>query len=338
MSTLTIRKQKILCLLVARYIETAEPVSSADIKEDYGEEISSATIRAELAALEKMGYLVQPHVSAGRIPTAKAYKLFVETIPTEGPMVPQITDLKTYLDDKMDDVADVIRSTTQVLSDTTNYTSVIVVKNVGTVRVKDIKLVDLGGDKALVVIITDSGVLKDCIIDIPADMGDSYLKTSSDLLNRMFGGMTVDEIRDKMNSVEGEIQAYKDILDQIISSLERFGGGDASVFVEGTSKLLDYPEYTDEVDNMRGVLSLLEHKEELTDMVGDSDVEFSFRIGKEDGIEHGSLVSATYKVSGNREVHAGVIGPERMDYKKVIGVLQYLEMTIKSILDDKETK
>lgn len=335
---LSIRKQKILCLLVARYIETAEPVSSGDIKNDYGEEISSATIRSELAALEKLGYLVQPHVSAGRIPTAKAYKLFVETIPTDGALVPQTVDLKTYLDNKMDDVADVIRSTAQVLSDTTNYTSVIVVKNVGNVRVKDIKLVDIGGDKALVIIITDSGILKDCIIDLPQNIGEGYLKTASDLLNRMFGGMTVDEIRAKMNSVDEELNAYKDILDQIIASLERYDGGDARVFVEGTSKLLDYPEYNGEVDNMRGVLSLLEHKEALTDMVSDTDLEFNFRIGKEDGIEHGSLVSATYRINGKQEVHAGVIGPERMDYKKVVGVLQYLEMTIKSILDDKESK
>ncbi len=335
---LSIRKQKILCLLVARYIETAEPVSSGDIKNDYGEEISSATIRSELAALEKLGYLVQPHVSAGRIPTAKAYKLFVETIPTDGALVPQTVDLKTYLDNKMDDVADVIRSTAQVLSDTTNYTSVIVVKNVGNVRVKDIKLVDIGGDKALVIIITDSGILKDCIIDLPQNIGEGYLKTASDLLNRMFGGMTVDEIRAKMNSVDDELNAYKDILDQIIASLERYDGGDARVFVEGTSKLLDYPEYNGEVDNMRGVLSLLEHKEALTDMVSDTDLEFNFRIGKEDGIEHGSLVSATYRINGKQEVHAGVIGPERMDYKKVVGVLQYLEMTIKSILDDKESK
>ena len=336
--TLSIRKQKILCLLVARYIETAEPVSSGDIKNDYGEEISSATIRAELAALEKMGYLVQPHVSAGRIPTAMAYKLFVETIPTEGAMLPQMTDLKAYLDNKMDDVADVIRSTAEVLSDVTNYTSVIVVKNVGNVRVKDIKLVDIGGDKALVIIITDSGILKDCIIDLPQDMGEGYLKTSADMLNRMFADLTVDEIRDKMQAVDEEIQAYKDILDQIITSLEHFEDGNARVFVEGTSKLLDYPEYNAEVDNMRGVLSLLENKETLTDMVSDTDVEFSFRIGKEDGIEHGSLVSATYRINGNQEVHAGVIGPERMDYKKVVSVLSYLEMTIKSILNDKETK
>ena len=337
---LSIRKQKILCLLVARYIETAEPVSSGDIKADYGDEISSATIRSELAALESMGYLVQPHVSAGRIPTAKAYKLFVETIPTDGANMPEVADMRTYLDNKMDDVADVIRQTAQVLSDKTNYTSVIVVKNVGNVRVRDIKLVDIGGDKALVIIITDSGVLKDCIIDLPHDMGENYLRTSGEMLNRMFGGMTVDEIRTKMDSVEGEIQAYRDILDQIITTLESYGNADARVFVEGTSKLLDYPEYTSEVDNMRGVLSLLEHKEVLTDMVADSDpdLEFSFRIGKEDGIEHGSLVSATYRINGNQEVHAGVIGPERMDYKKVVGVLQYLEMTIKSILDDKETK
>lgn len=336
--TLSLRKQKILCLLVARYIETAQPVASADIKEDYGNDISSATIRAELAALESMGYLVQPHVSAGRIPTAKAYKVYVEAMPAGDTGLPQVADMRAYLDQKMEQVGDVIRSTAQVLSDVTNYTSVIVVKNVGNVVVRSVKLVDLGNDSALVVIITDSGVLKDCIIDLPPHIGESYINTATELLNRMFGGKTVEGIREAMDTMEDDIAEYKSILDQIIDSLERYNrSSHAKVCVEGTAKLLDYPEYSNEVDKVKSVLNIIERKDILTDMVTtDDDLEFSFRIGKEDGIENASLVSATYRISDTHEVHCGVIGPERMDYKKVVQVLHRLESTVKSILDDEE--
>ncbi len=334
---LSSRKRKILCLLVARYIDTTEPVASADIKRDYGEDISSATIRAELATLEEMGYLIQPHVSAGRIPTAKAYKVYVENIPQEDDYLPKVTDMRSFLDQKIDQVGDVIKSTAQVLSDATNYTSVIVVKNVGNVVVRSVKLVDLGSDNALVIIITDSGVLKDCFIDLPKKMGENYLQTAEDLLNRMFGNKTVQEIKEQLAYVNDEIAEYKSILFKIIDTLEKFAAGkDATVVVEGTAKLLDYPEYSSEVDKVKGVLSIIEHKEQLGEMVSDGKVDFSFRIGAEDGIENGSLVSASYKISETQEVHAGVIGPERMDYKKVVQVLHDLEKMIKSIVGDKE--
>lgn len=333
---LSVRKRKILCLLVARYIETAEPVSSSDIKADYGEEISSATIRSELAKLEEMGYLMQPHVSAGRVPTAKGYKVFVESIPTEGGMLPAVADMREYLDRKMDEVGDVIRTTAKLLSDTTNYTSVIVVKNIGEVLVRDVRLVDIGQNKALVIIITDSGILKDCIIDLPADMGNTYLNTAMELLNRMFSMHTVEEIKELVDHVEEEIAQYKMILDQIITSLERYQNRNQEVIIEGTSRLLDVPEYQEEADRMRGVMSIIDHKELLTDMVGDGELELSFKIGKDDGIENGSLVTATYRINDNQQVHAGVIGPERMDYRKVVTILKNLETTIKSVMDDKE--
>ena len=333
---LSVRKRKILCLLVARYIETAEPVSSSDIKADYGEEISSATIRSELAKLEEMGYLMQPHVSAGRVPTAKGYKVFVESIPTEGGMLPAVADMREYLDRKMDEVGDVIRTTAKLLSDTTNYTSVIVVKNIGEVLVRDVRLVDIGQNKALVIIITDSGILKDSIIDLPADMGNTYLNTAMELLNRMFSMHTVEEIKELVDHVEDEIAQYKMILDQIITSLERYQNRNQEVIIEGTSRLLDVPEYQEEADRMRGVMSIIDHKELLTDMVGDGELELSFKIGKDDGIENGSLVTATYRINDNQQVHAGVIGPERMDYRKVVTILKNLETTIKSVMDDKE--
>lgn len=331
---LSTRKQKILCLLVARYIETAQPVSSQDIVNDYGEDISSATIRAELAALEQMGYLVQPHVSAGRIPTAKAYKLFVETLPSDKCGLPQVADIKEYLDRKMDEVGDVIRSTAKVLSDVTNYTSVIVVKDIGSVVVRSVKLVDVGNNRALVIIITDSGVLKDCFISIPANLSDNYLRTATDMLNRIFADRTVDEIRTLVYTVDEEIRAYKDILDQIISALQNYAAQhNTEVIVEGTGKLLDYPEYNTEVENMRGVLSILDNKEALSNMVvGDNGLEIQFKIGKDDGIANGSMVSAVYRIGDGREMHAGVIGPERMDYKRVVEIMRHLQDTISTLI------
>ena len=140
---LTDRKQRILRCLVQRYIKTAQPVSSSDIKNDLEEDISSATIRSELAGLEEMGYLEQPHVSAGRIPTALAYKIYVQSLPAVSNAQSHVEELKTFFDQKMQEVEDVVKSTAKVLSDVTNYTSVIVVKNVSNIVIRKIKLITL---------------------------------------------------------------------------------------------------------------------------------------------------------------------------------------------------
>lgn len=339
MDILSKRKQKILKLLVSRYITTAQPVSSSDIKNDYGEDISSATIRSELSALEEMGYLIQPHVSAGRIPSNKAYRLYVENLPIESKNNElTVNDVRNYFERKMGEIEDVIRSTAQVISDVTNYTSVIVVKNTSEIIVKSIKLVDIGAESALVIIITNAGIIKDNIIDLPKDIGGGYLDTASKMLNDMFSEKSIEQIKATKDRIEDELADYKGLLEDIIELIENYSDGKHNkVYIEGTSKLLDYPEYH-QIEKAKSVLAQIDKKEKLGEIITCNEgIEFSVKIGKdEDGIDNCSVVSAKYKINGKQEVHAGVIGPERMDYSKVFNVLSHIDEAIKSIIDKKE--
>lgn len=336
---LSLRKQKILKLLVARYISTAQPVSSSDIKNDYGEDISSATIRSELSALEELGYLIQPHVSAGRIPSNKAYRLYVESLPREAKGSElTVAGIRNYFERKMGEVEDIIRTTAQIISDVTNYTSVIVVKNNSDIIVKSIKLVDIGAESALVIIITNAGIIKDNIIDLPKDMGGGYLDTASKILNDLFAEKNICEIKNIKERIEIELADYKALLNEIIELIENYSEGKRDkVFVEGTAKLLDYPEYS-QVDKAKSVLAKIDKRAELGELIACNEgIEFSVKIGKdEDGLDNCSIVSAKYRIDGKQEVHAGVIGPERMDYSKVINVLSHIDEAIKSIIDKKE--
>ncbi|MBO4479912.1 MAG: heat-inducible transcription repressor HrcA [Clostridia bacterium] len=324
---LSSRKRKILGLLVERYIKTAEPVSSGEIKTLYGEDISSATIRSELASLEELGYLVQPHVSAGRIPTEAAYKLYVENVLAGEKKEIRVAGVRDYLGKKIVEIEDVVRNTARVISDATNYTSVIVIKNTDDIRIREVKLVEVDAGKALVVIITDSGVIKDNIIEIPVNMGSGYVAAANSVVNDLFADKTLRDVKNASASIDDEMMQYHDIFDKIIKLLEEYASGRHNkVFVEGTSKMFQHPEFS-EIDNARDFIRLLDEKDKLGElMTNDGDIELSVRIGKPDGLEGNcSMVTARYSIGGAEIGKAGVIGPERMDYDKVVSVLHYIQ-------------
>ena len=324
---LSSRKRKILGLLVERYIKTAEPVSSGEIKSLYGEDISSATIRSELASLEEMGYLVQPHVSAGRIPTEIAYKLYVENVLSGEKKEIRVAGVRDYLGKKIVEIEDVVRNTARVISDATNYTSVIVIKNTDDIRIREVKLVEVDAGKALVVIITDSGVIKDNIIEIPVNMGSGYVAAANNVVNELFADKTLRDVKNASAAIDDEMMQYHDIFDKIINLLEEYASGRHNkVFVEGTSKMFQHPEFS-EIDNARDFIRLLDEKDKLGElMTNDGDIELSVRIGKPDGLEGNcSMVTARYSIGGAEIGKAGVIGPERMDYDKVVSVLHYIQ-------------
>lgn len=332
------RKRKILGLLVERYIQTAEPVSSSEIKSLYGEEISSATIRSELASLEEMGYLVQPHVSAGRIPTELAYKLYVENVLSGEKREIEVAGVRDYLGKKIVEIEDVVRNTARVISDATNYTSVIVIKNTDEIRIREVKIVEVDVGKALVVIITDSGVIKDNIIDIPVNMGSGYVSAANNVVNDLFSGRTLKEIKSQSTNIEGEMLQYHDIFDKIVNLLEEYASGrHDKVFVEGTSKMFAHPEFS-EMNNAKDFIKLLDEKDKLGElMTTDGDIELSVRIGKPDGLSGNcSMVTARYSIGGAEIGKAGVIGPERMDYNKVVSVLHYIQKVFNGEDEEKE--
>ncbi len=338
------RKKRILHALVDLYITTGQPVSSSDIQSRYLPEVSSATVRSELSALEALGYIEQPHTSAGRVPLKDAYKFYVESI--DGDKTNMLTDSETaFIREKfihkLGHIEDISKEAAKVISDMTNYTSFFIEKALVNVEIEEVKLVQLKGSKALVLIVTNKGVIADKAIDLKEDVKTEYLDTATELLNRVFAGRRIDEI-DKFvfDEIDEELQGFGEILDGVLDILRIYvtEHSDGNVFVEGALKMLDYPEYNN-VEDAKNFLSVISDKESMSELFidDDSSIEFSVRIGKEDsGVDKCAIITAAYKVGDDVMGQAGVIGPERMDYKKVIGVLDYMKKTLSTVINNSD--
>ncbi len=338
------RKKRILHALVDLYITTGQPVSSSDIQSRYLPEVSSATVRSELSALEALGYIEQPHTSAGRVPLKEAYKFYVESI--DGDKTNMLTDSETaFIREKfihkLGHIEDISKEAAKVISDMTNYTSFFIEKTLVNVEIEEVKLVQLKGNKALVLIVTNKGVIADKAIDLKEDVKAEYLDTATELLNRVFAGRRIDEI-DKfvIEEIDEELQGFGEILDGVLDILRIYvtEHSDGNVFVEGALKMLDYPEYNN-VEDAKNFLAVISDKESMSELFidDDSSIEFSVRIGKEDsGVDKCAIITAAYKVGDDVMGQAGVIGPERMDYKKVIGVLDYMKKTLSTVINNSD--
>jgi heat-inducible transcriptional repressor len=341
--TLSQRKKKILWALVEEYIFTAQPVSSQDIQLKYLTDCSSATIRNELSALESMGYLNQPHVSAGRVPTEKAFRLYVDELMEKEPLTPTESALieKKVFDTfsgEINNVEDIVANVAKVLSEITNYTSLAVKGDVETERIKNITALPISDGKALVVIVTDLNVLKDNIIDAP-DLPVNCYEAANKWLNKIFVGKSFKELAIKsgpMELVAKEIVGLRELYKKIMELVVKVASSrDADVVTAGATKIFDYPEYSGDIDKTKNFLTALEQKSEIAQIFKDGQgLDFSVKIGAEseqlpDGC---SFVSAKISLNDKTVGSAGVIGPVRMDYKKVISVLDQINKLVEKII------
>jgi len=339
------RKKIIIHALVDLYITTGMPVSSSDIQSKYLPDVSSATIRAELSALEALGYVEQPHTSAGRIPLKQAYKFYVESINSSNNPSSMLTDQETafirncFLKN-LSKVEDISKEAAKIISDVTNYTSFFVEKNNSNIEIEEVKLVPLMKNKAVVLIVTNKGMVSNNAIDIKNDVKPEYIDTASKLLNKVFQGKLISDIENfDLSTIDNEIEGYKEIFDDVLSILKIYiTEHSENVHVEGALKMLDYPEYNN-IEDAKNFLSVISNKTNVTELLNeevDSDIEFSVKIGKEDsGVDKCAIVTASYKVGDEVVGQAGVIGPERMDYKKVISVLDFMKKTLSTVIDNK---
>lgn len=330
---LTERKKKVLQALVDSYITSVEPISSSAIQAKYLPDVSTATIRSELSHLEEMGYLIQPHISAGRVPSSKAYKYYVENFINDEDI--DLDRIKEDIAKKCDNVIEIVKNGAKIVSDATNYTSMLMIANSDTLTIKDIKLLDMYDGTALVLIITDSGVIKDKEIKLPQMQGN-YIEVANSLLAKSFAGKTLSQILSSQVDLDNELKEFKQIFEDVFELLSEYKKSrEGQLYVEGADKIFEYPEAKN-VDNVKNFLTIVGKKEKLKELMSDdADIEFSVKIGKEDGegLDNMALVSAKYHIKGKEVGQVGVIGPERMDYKKVLSVLKQLGKIIDN-LDD----
>lgn len=335
------RKKKILQYVVDDYIETAVPVSSKSLTEKHMNNVSSATIRNELSALEELGYLTQLHTSSGRVPSAEAYKLYVSDLMVKDKLTAKELDyIKKIFLDKAENLEEVIRNTTKVISELTSYTSVGMPNKDGKEKIESVKFFRFRKDSALVLIVTELRLLKDNYITVSENMTDEQLADAEKVLCNMFKGRTFEDICNMKPEVEDNFLGYKNIFVNVIEALKAYvetSGED--VVIAGEDKIFEHPDYAD-VGKIKDFLSVVTSKDKVMNLLVGEDrhIKINVKIGS-DGYDEipkeCSLVTATYSANGTPLGTYGVIGPVRMDYQKVVAVLENVGRILESIITNR---
>ena len=339
------RKLKILKAIIDDYIETGIPVGSRTLSKMPGFEYSSATIRNEMADLEDMGYLEQPHTSAGRTPSDKAYRLYVDRMMKIGELsTDETTFIRAYFNKRMGEISDLLDITAKVLSDTTNHIAVVAGPQLDNTKLKRIQIVKITDNKALLICVTDSGIVQDTMITVPSMMDSSQIERMSNMLTELTENKTLEQgVKIIQDVADGAWDEHKAVMNEVFEAIN-VGRAKHEMILEGAQNILRHPEYKD-VEKAQHFLELLDTKDRIYPLLErSSDFEFSIRIGSENDnkdFNDMSVVTATYKLGGESVGSFGVIGPTRMDYSRVISVLNYVSMSLNEILScflEKDTK
>lgn len=325
------RKQKILEAIIRNYMETGEPVGSRTVSKYTDLNLSSATIRNEMADLEEMGYILQPHTSAGRIPSDKAYRLYVDTVLANKNA--EVEEMKGLLVEKADKIDLLLKQVAKLLAQNTNYTSMVTKPKYEHKKIKFIQLNQVAERQILVLVVLDNNHVSNKFIDLFDDLEEGSLAQLNFMINTALGGLDVTEINmaiiQKIKETAGEYgELVSSILDCIAEVLSE--EDESEIYTSGATNILKYPELTDK-EKMTELLSTFEEKQMLTawanDKVPDENQEHGIQvyIGEESPVESMkdcSVVTATYQIKEGVYGQIGIVGPKRMDYEKVVGTLE----------------
>ena len=327
------RKKQILRAVVVNYIKTAEPVGSRTVARYYRMGLSSATIRNEMADLEEYGYLLQPHTSAGRVPSQLGYRYYVDHLMDLDELTSEENiDFKSSLStDKMREIEQIIVNSARVLSSATNQTSLIMGPQFKKSAFKQLRILPLDEKSGLVVLITDTGFIKNKVIDLKQSLSPNELHQVVSYLNQKLYGLTIDQVTTSLiNELKRDLFKRMEILEQAFILLEESLKEEKQirVFLGGTTNILNQPEFKD-VDKIRQMLNLFEQEPLLFKMLEENSSEDSImiKIGSENefvDIQECTLVTSTYKIHDKTIGALGVLGPIRMDYSRVINVMRQL--------------
>ena len=326
------RKKKILQAIIEEYIETAEPVSSKAIMGKRSIDYSSATIRNEMAELEKVGLLDKPHTSSGRVPSAKGYRYYVDELLNYNDIsMQEIKYIQAQLETKVNQIEDLTKITTSTLSEITHYTSVGIGPRVDSEDIQEIKFILLGSRLLMAVILTDNGLIKETIIKFDDDITEEQVETLTYLFNNRLKGKPLNEIdkpfEEYMFSEMGNIlKVVKPVLEQI----KRVLSEDTQIYMEGADKSFELPEFKS-LDIAKNFVNILdtEKTKQMLDILNNDDNqdEINVYIGDENvdkALKNFSIITFKHKENGKDLGTIAIIGPTRMDYSKVISTMKYI--------------
>ena len=327
------RKKKILQAVIRNYLETGEPVGSRTISKYTDLNLSSATIRNEMSDLEEMGYILQPHTSAGRIPSDKGYRFYVDTM--LGEREREVEELKGLLLEKDEKMDTLLKRVARVLATNTNYAAMITTPQYQRNKLKFIQLSKVDEHQLLAVVVVEGTVIKNTMLQVEEDLDDATLLKLNILLNTHLNGLSIDEINLAMISeMKQQAGVHSGIVSGVIDAVAEAirSDEDLKIYTSGTNNILKYPELTDNREKTSELINVFEEKKALGELVQDSLSEenntgIQVYIGNEtpvSSMKDCSVVTATYELGEGMRGTIGIIGPKRMDYDKVIGTLKTL--------------
>ena len=319
------RKKRILQAIVNEYIDTIEPVSSNVIITKYGLECSSATVRNEMAELEKQGLLEKMHTSSGRVPSNKGYRFYVDKLLNDKNLnINEIKYINSKLQSKLNEIEELTKIATNTISEVTHYTTIAIEPNAAKQKIQEIKFVLLGNRMLMAVILTEMGTIKETIIKFDNDITQEQVDTLSLIFNNKLKGKLLSAIDIPMEQyIMNEMNDRVDVIKPIVKQISKLLNDESKIYLKGTEQALDNPEFRSN-EMAKKFLGLLDQQNLICELL-DSDEDFNVYIGNEvNGLNDFSLITFKNKVSGKDLGTIGIIGPTRMDYSKVISVLKYI--------------
>ena len=338
------RKKKILQAVIRNYLETGEPVGSRTISKYTDLNLSSATIRNEMADLEEMGYILQPHTSAGRIPSDPGSRFYVDAMMAEKER--EVVEMKEMLVERQDKMETLLKQVAKVLAQNTQYATMISAPKTNKNKLKFIQLSKVDNHQILAVIVTEGNVIKNNILRVHEELNDETLLKLNILLNTNLNGLSIDEINLGMISVmKQQAGIHSDIVSEVIDAVAEDirADEDLEIYTSGTNNIFRYPELADQ-QRASELINAFEEKQLLGELLLDTAEEgertdIQVYIGNETPVQSMrdcSVVTATYELGDGMKGTIGIVGPKRMDYDKVIGTLRTIQTQLDKLYRDKE--
>lgn len=342
------RKIKILQAVIRNYLETGEPVGSRTISKYTDLNLSSATIRNEMSDLEELGYITQPHTSAGRIPTDKGYRLYVDNMMKEkmselDKREKQLTEREELLIEKVDKVETLLKNMARMLATDTNYAAMISAPKHNGAKIKFIQLSAVDAHQLLCVVVSEGNLISNKMIDVEEKVSNEDLLKLNMLVNTSLAGLSLEEINlaiiQKLANQAGEqASLVNEVVQAVMDAIKV--SDDLEIYTSGATNIFKYPELSDR-ERASMLLSTLEEKKPLSSFVSDDESETGIQIyiGDETPVQSMkdcSVVTATYELEDGIKGTIGIIGPKRMDYEKVVETLRNVKEQLSDNFKKKE--
>ncbi|MDO5441433.1 MAG: heat-inducible transcriptional repressor HrcA [Bacillota bacterium] len=337
------RKLQILQAIIADFISTGEPVGSRTLSKSHDMGISPATIRNEMSDLEEMGYLTHPHTSAGRVPSDKAYRLYVDQfMDTSDLPEERRAAIKDKLAETRNELDSTIEHAAELLSEMTNMTSFAITPRMNENKLKYIQFLPVDERTVVLMLVSEKGKVLNKAIRLNQAYTEENLELMSKVMTHNYKDKTIssvmaaDIIKDFENDMGSLASLAGDVVPSFMKTLEKML--DVDLYMNGYSNVFELPEYIDDIEKSKSFLQLLENKDHLKDVIVNRDEGLVITIGDEnsDDMQDVSLITADYKVNGKLVGKLGVIGPKRMKYGEISSVIKYISENISETFEIKE--